>query len=225
MASPSIAQVGLIAGGPDAADLSIPVPAGVAADDIVVLILYIESDTAITLPAGFALLDMVENNSVGKDHRMHVAWKRATGADTGVYTIIHAVAWRQGIALRIAGAVTTGNPFVPTPVTGVTAAGATTTPPLALTTTSDDTLLLYIASGWDDGSYTAIPSWTEDFDSGAFGIYSLPVGAAGPSGTISTTHSVATAMSALLASVVTDALVTSTDHTYTVTRIISTHTG
>src|SRR5438034_910141 len=67
------------------------VPANVAADDIIVVAFFadVSTTTISAFPSGFAACEnspRTVNAGGGGNHAIHVAWKRATGADTGTYS-------------------------------------------------------------------------------------------------------------------------------------------
>src|SRR3954464_10206246 len=114
MAPPVFGSAGTYPVGGSTTTLSVPVPASVAANDLIIVPVYVEIAHAVTPPVGFT----EDSNSpaiVGApdDHYLHIYWKRATGADSGTYdfTIAAGVTFRVGVAVRITGAITSGYPF------------------------------------------------------------------------------------------------------------------
>lgn len=185
---------------------AIPVPAGMAANELALVFLYVETDAAITLPTGFTQAALAENNMVTKEHRLYLSWKRATGADTGTYTFSWTgSAWRSGYAMRVSGAITTGDPFdtgTGATVTGVTTLVDTVPPALSLTTTQADTLLVYGAVGYDGpNTWTPPTGMTERADAENQLAATLAQAAAAGTGNLQGTYSAATALSAFLGAV------------------------
>lgn len=93
---------------------TISVPTGVAANDIVVLVVELDYPSGtITWPSGFTQL--AATTTIDGVHA--VAWKRLTGADSGTYTITSTVPSGLGYAanaLAFSGRHTTNNPAVST---------------------------------------------------------------------------------------------------------------
>src|SRR5262245_50902089 len=112
MATPVYAGDNALGAG-NGTDAAIPVPASVASGDILVVTLHIESDLTITPPSGFAQKYLDEQNDGGGGFRHYTFWKRATGADAGTYTFTWdgTSVWREGLASRITGAKSSGDPF------------------------------------------------------------------------------------------------------------------
>jgi hypothetical protein len=151
------------------------VPAGVAADDIIVIPMYLDGTTTITaMPTGFteAPNSPVLSNGVGGNHSLHVAWKRATGADSGTYSFtLSASQYCTGSALSYSGCATTGNPWdtvagTPTASTAVDNTNSTTTPALSYTTAGADRKLFFAATNWTGGAWTPPSGFTERMDAG-----------------------------------------------------------
>jgi hypothetical protein len=92
----------------------VPVPTGVAADHIVIIVGCVDSTAPVVeqadLPTGFTLLQ--EGNLTLDGHSYWFAWKRATGADSGSYTFAGAYgssATFMQMAIAFSGR-DTGNP-------------------------------------------------------------------------------------------------------------------
>lgn len=94
-----------------AASVAPTVPTGTAANDIVVVCVYIENNTkTITPPSGFT--QKYGPDSITAEHHTYWFWKRPTGSDTGSYTF----SWTgaepcQAVAVAFSGRITTGDPF------------------------------------------------------------------------------------------------------------------
>jgi hypothetical protein len=135
--------------------VQIPVPSGVAADDVIVVQVYKENTAAITPPSGFSEKSQVDNaNPV--EHT--IFWKRATAGDTGTYDFSWTGAvWAGGSSHRISGAVTSGDPF---DVIDHEPGGAASTnaPAVQATTTVADTLLFWGATGFNGSTAWTQPS-------------------------------------------------------------------
>lgn len=148
-----------------AANITIDKPTGTVNDDIMVAVLYVENDVAVTAPGGWALLTSVDHPSVAFDGYWY--WKRASGEGAS-YTWTHSSAYRTGYIVSCSGCVTGVDPF-----DGATTGTATGTDATAectsVTLTETDSLLLATAVYWSDRSSTApggSPTFTERVDPG-----------------------------------------------------------
>jgi hypothetical protein len=139
------------------------VPASVAANDIIIVPIYLDSATVTVtaFPTGFALHPDFPYTASGiMNHRVMLAWKRATGADSGTYTFtLSSSLYSAGAALRYTGCKLTGTPFdVPsggdTPLAQDTTNG-TVTPGVNVTTLGAFRTLLHIGTNWTGGTWTA----------------------------------------------------------------------
>lgn len=169
---------------------ALAVPSGVAANDIIVVTLFVDGgSTTVTPPSGFV---EAENSPVigAGNHSLHVMWKRATGADTGTYTAtLSASAYREGAAHRYTGVVTSGNPFDSGTGTAASATNGTVTPAVSTTTLGTNRKVLFVATDWSGGSWTPPSGFTERMDGGV-GLITLDDIAqpsAGSTGSISAT--------------------------------------
>lgn len=209
MPSPTYGAAGTYStGGGGGSNIALVVPTGTAANSIILAYIYVEDDTAITgVPTGFTQKAFAENNTASNAHRLYVYWKRATGADSGSYTFTFAaaVSWRSGVAVRIEGAITTGDPFdtgTGAVQTAATTTNATAAPAVSLTTTAADTLLVYSASNFNGGAtYTPPTSFTENLDTEEITIATLAKGAAGATGSLSATASASGAQCSVLGAI------------------------
>jgi hypothetical protein len=94
---------------------AVPVPSGVAANDVILLFVntVVEGGgVTITPPSGFTnapsspIADSVDGST------NYIFWKRATGSDSGSYTCTRSASgYSKGVALRFTGCVTTGSPI------------------------------------------------------------------------------------------------------------------
>jgi len=183
---------------------TVPVPSGIQANDILVIFLYREMNGQTVTCTGFS---KPSNGASGFDevaasnHSLYIGWKRATGSESGSFTINHDTnnQWDQPVCIRISGCITSGNPF---DVISSSASGTNvqTTPVQAVTPTVENELLLFCGTSFNAGSWT--PSGvTERFDNGdAITLGTLQVGTAAASGNKSaTTTGAATRMIGWLA--------------------------
>lgn len=106
--------------------VNVPVPAGVQANDVVLVALEMweSTDVTVTPPSGFT--QFVNHVSSGNP-KLKVFWKRLTGADTGNYTFTWTGnQWTLGQGIAFSGVKTSGTPVTAgTVVTGSTTAVST----------------------------------------------------------------------------------------------------
>lgn len=184
MAAPAIGAIGTYLSGAMRTSSPVPVPAGVAVGDVVVLHYYTEDGSGtLTFPSGFT----VKADLIATNHRQTVAWKRATAADTGTYAIGNSNSnWSEAVAIRYTGCVTTGDPFDGT--VGTATGTAATSPAVSTTTATADTLLVWSATNFNGGAWTPPTSFTERVDAGSdLSVATLGKPATGTSGTVTGT--------------------------------------
>lgn len=194
MAAPAHASTGAYTEDASAAP-SFAVPSGVSSGDVLVIAIFVDGTATITgLPTGFA---EAENSPVALDvgggsHSLHVAWKRATGADTGTYDItLSGSTFCAGAALRYTGCAESGDPWDAGADDAQDAASASVTPAVAITTAGADRLLVFAATIWSGGSWTQPSGYAERVDNG-FGhlnVADLAQAVAGSSGSVTATSS------------------------------------
>lgn len=139
---------------------SVAVPSGVAADDIVVLVLSRDSTSALgTWPSGFTELLNVALSAVDTQ-RVGSAWKRATGADSGTYDCGAGASVNWAMHAVVFSGRDTGNP----PVLSSTTTDSSNALPTSVTAPSVTALdgddLLYMClpdTSAADGSYATSP--------------------------------------------------------------------
>lgn len=156
---------------------AIPVPAGVAANDIVVIQLYVQSADAIA-SFNFAALGFTVKTDTGTLNavargRLITAWKRLTGADAGTYTVTWTTsALYTGFAEAHLG-INQG--IDPWDAVASIIGGSTTTVSFAHTLTTSklgDLIVVATSHATNGGDFTPAPSgMTESYDSFAsFGV-------------------------------------------------------
>lgn len=145
MAAPTFTAAGTYLAGASAASAAIAVPAGTAADLIVLVHLYKENAATVTPPAGFSECTNSPISTSPTVTSQHVFWKRLTGADAGTYTFSWTGStWREGVATLYSGASTTGTPVEVNNAAQNSASG-TATPAVSGSTGGVDRLLIL---GW-----------------------------------------------------------------------------
>lgn len=199
MALPLFASVGTSSGGGSGTACSIPVPSGVAAGHLIVVVLYVETTQAVTPPAGAGTWSEAPDSPVvvtgTHAHDMRIFWKRATTGDTGSYafTIAAGLAWRMGVALRFTGVVASGSPWDVTASAIKTTTTTGATPAVTDTTTGPDRLWIWSAS-YFNGDATCTPPATTieraDISGGvALDVATMDQASAGSSGSLTGTFS------------------------------------
>lgn len=193
MAAPAFGSVGTgITGTSTAANIG--VPAGVAAGDIIVVVLYNDGTATVSsMPSGFAHATESPQVATSQASKLNVMWKRATGSDAGTYDFtLSASVFREGFAARFMGAAASGDPWEPTPdgavVNNPNPSG--TSPAVSVTTGGPDRLLVWAAMFWNGGGWTPPAGFTERYDTLGERIPTLAdkvQASAGSSGSVSTT--------------------------------------
>lgn len=144
---------------------AIAVPAGVANLDVVLVSLHKENSNAVTAPADFTLYGGAPVALTSPGYWHYLYWKRATGADSGTYSFSWSGSdWRTGIACRVPGCITTGDP-IDAHNSAVSATQSTTMPAVSLDTTGPDRLIIWLADLWDTAAFTAPTGYTRPTNS------------------------------------------------------------
>lgn len=93
--------------------MNVPVPAGVAKDDIVLIPIYLDDSLTLSgLPTGFAHVTGSPWAAVEGEVKPTLVWKRLTEADAGNYTFTKSgSAWSSGQAFAFRGCLAEGDPF------------------------------------------------------------------------------------------------------------------
>jgi hypothetical protein len=172
-------------------------PASVAANSLIVIVSFVDGGNSvnITLPSGFT---HAEGSPVrlpgpsGAAMQTVVAWHRASGSESGPYTMtIDQTQYISGQAHRFGGVVTTGTPFdSPTNAAGTTS-NVSTSPAVAITTAGADRLILHAATNWSAGTWTPPTGYTKRQQGGVGGdtLSDLAQAVAGSTGSLTATCS------------------------------------
>ncbi len=177
---------------------NIPAPAGVAANDVVLVFLYTEASaqTTMTSPAGAGFTPITFNpvprtTTSGAVTYTNWFWKRATGADSGNYTFTHNSMPTEGIAFRITGCATTGTP-IEVLNSAVREGSGTTSVAVSGTTSGANRLLFWSVASWSQINptfpTTPAPAWARVFDGNDSGIAWKTQATTGGTGTLTATH-------------------------------------
>lgn len=171
MAAPAFQTAGTYAqtaGGNPATSISVPVPSGVAADDVIEIHIFTDTTTVtITVPAGFAESPS-SPATIAANQKASVYWKRATGADSGSYSVTFSGStYAEAVAIRYNACITSGSPYDVSTSTTDSASG-TVTPAVSVTTNGADRLIGHKGTNWAGGTWTAFSGFT-DRAQGGFG--------------------------------------------------------
>lgn len=152
--------------------VSIPIPAGTQADDIIVLAVEIwDASTmpTITWPSGFVQVGSTIDIPSGSGVQGYaVAWKRSTsGEGSGNYSVGYsATRWSQGIGIALRGVDTSATPAYEASGTSLNSSGGTACAAISFTTLTDDGFLLWIGAS-DTNNGDAV-DWTPPTGPAAF---------------------------------------------------------
>lgn len=199
MSGPAWGAEGAILAAATDTTAAVPVPPGVVANSIVVVILYRDASgplayDPLTVPTGFALpsdnpgVTTITFHSFAHD----VIWHRAAGPESGTYDFSWSRScFRVGVAARLDGCITTGPPFEANDGAASSSASADT-PAVSLTTLGADRLLVWSGGSWTGGAWTMPTGFTQriadvPFDLLTLGTRDQP--AAGSSGSLVGTQS------------------------------------
>ena len=170
---PAFRSVGTIDGRNSLGSVCVPgLPAGTAANDILLLVCETDAGDVVPAPAGYAAVTGSPQN--GADTALHVFWKRA-GASEAAPTPTRVGDHTVARVAAFSGCVTAGNPINAQAFSN-NAAGTSHTIP-GLTTTINNCLVVDVASVGRDSAFTthfsawanadlASPSITEFMDGG-----------------------------------------------------------
>lgn len=149
----------------NATTLNVPYPAGLAAGDVLVLCLAINSTTVSTVPTGFT--SQVSTNASATTPQIRILTKYATGSESGSLAVTTANVTSQGRLLAFRGADQTT--LLDTTATILQRGAANLTFPLpSQTTTAAGAALIAVASqNGNTGTWsppTEIAGWVESHD-------------------------------------------------------------
>jgi hypothetical protein len=155
-------------------------PSGLANNDILRLVVYIESAAAITWPAGFA--EDVTQAAGDSSFWVRSAWKRAS-SESGSYGISWTGnAYADAILTAIAGATTSGNPNDATPTSSGNGSQTNTITVPSILTVTNVALLIAIGADFDVLSKTVPSGFTSLTDFNTLAIATAEQAIAGASG-------------------------------------------
>lgn len=149
---------------------AVPVPASVAANDVILAIFHQDvssSNTLVTITAatGFTAVTFSPalQTTISEQTGLYLFWKRATGADSGTYSFTHTSTSTEAVAIRYTGCVTTGTPLE---VLGsaLSNTAVSTSPAVSGTTTQTNEMLVYAQNTWGTGAATPPTGFGERYD-------------------------------------------------------------
>ena len=195
MVSPAFGAAGTYLSGTVSTSANIAVPAGTAANEVVLAFIYLESSGSITPPAGFSLVDRATTSN----HDLAVYWKRCTGTDAGTYNFTIPSTYREASAVRFTGCITSGNPYDVVGKASATSSPGGVTTAVSNTTTVADTLQVFAGTNFNGSPWTPPTGYTERVDaSGDLTVATLAQASIGGSGSITATCAVQNAANCVM---------------------------
>jgi hypothetical protein len=170
--------------GSSAATAVVTLPASIAANDIVVIVVYKENAAAVTAPSGFT--EKLNVQTTTNVHGQWVLWKRMAGGESGTVTASWTgAAYRVATVHRITGCVTSGDPWGGTTTAIDNTLLATTTPAVSLGATAADSLLFWSDTDFAGGVTFTVPSgYTSRGSADTLGVATKDNTAGGATGTV-----------------------------------------
>lgn len=139
---------------------NIPAPAGVAANDVVLVHLYKENNAAVTPPAGFTQVG-VAAVTTGNTQWHYLFWKRSAGSEPSTYSFTWTgTTYAAGQSGAYRGCVAAGSPIDVSNSNTRSTTTTNTTPNVSVTTTGPDRLLVWAGTNWNESSWTAPTNFT-----------------------------------------------------------------
>lgn len=139
-------------------DLALALPAGLAADDILIAAIECAAADTAVLPGGWAHVTG-SPIATATGTKLNVAWKRAGGSESAP-TFTDAGDHQAGALVAVRGCITTGNPWDVVNTSVLDASDTAVAFPSVTTTVADCLVLNIIANGRDVDTTTGIGSWT-----------------------------------------------------------------
>lgn len=164
MAAPSFVSAGAYLDGSDTS-APVAVPSGTAAGRVALVTMFLDGNAQTVTPAsGFAAAEGIPSQITGVSgaHSLFVWWKRLTGSESGPWTFTWgSSAYREAIATLYTDVVAVGTPFDSPTDAAQDNAGGTVTPAVDVTTLGPDRLLIWAATNWSGGTWTAPTGFTK----------------------------------------------------------------
>ena len=142
----------------DSTSVSVPVPTGVAVNDIVIVVASIDNQTATISPPNGTWTTLDQKAQVSPDGQdSAVFWKRLTAADTGSYTFTAtASAWFDVAAIAFIGASTTNTPSISASNINTTLNASPITVTANGLTAANGDALMFVGAADSNGQYASI---------------------------------------------------------------------
>lgn len=172
MAEPSFVASGAYLEG-SGTSAAVAVPAGTAAGRVALVAIFMDGNPLAvnpTPPTGFALAPgaPVQIPATSGSHSLYLYWKRLAGADAGTWTFTWAEGrYREAQAHLYTDVVATGTPFDPSPGAAFDTTSSTITPAVSCASAGPDRRLIFTATNWGGGTWTAPTSHTKRMQGGA----------------------------------------------------------
>lgn len=128
-------------------------PTGTVDNDVMVAVLYRETNAAITQPGGWTLVCTADNIGTAIPNEMQMWVKRAASEGANYTWSWTGSEFKQGNISTYSGVITSGDP-VDTFDCDITAASQTASPTLTISTTVANTMLVWGASNYNEGTWT-----------------------------------------------------------------------
>lgn len=149
MAAPTFGSVSALATNGVGNAPDVDVPTGVASGSLVLIFVTNNQNVTSGATTNFAVL--LEDS--GQNPTVRVDWKRATGADSGTYSVTEGGSgFTDAIAMRIEGEEDDANPFGD--VDSNTVASGTANPAISLQGTQADSMLVYMVGKSNSSTWT-----------------------------------------------------------------------
>jgi hypothetical protein len=141
-------------------------PTNTAENDILIIALAVENDTAMTPPTGFKLGVNIDHADTTNIHDLWVWWKRAGASEGASYQVTHSSTWTAGWIVAVEQASTSVDPWfgVANQGTGTSRAAAGVTP------LGNDACIVFVGASFNDHGASvsapagSTPTFTEQHD-------------------------------------------------------------
>lgn len=180
------------------------IPLGVELDDIVLVVMRIDSNAAVTLATGFTEATSSPVVVTGTDaHDLHIYWHRAAGTEgPGTYNFVTPNANRTGRAFRYSNCGKPGSPFETTNSAIKTTTTDNTVPSVQITTLGSSRQLVIAGSNFDLATFVAPNNFVERVDANGFYVADLRKPLLGSTGPLDAVMSVPSSAGAWIGSLI-----------------------
>lgn len=168
--------------------ISVPRVSGTSAGDLVLVAFEKELVGTVTPPVGLDFAELgTAPSTTGKVHQLHLFWRRSAGDDPTTYDFVFSdtAPYAEGVALRIPGALASGDPTEAVQGAARSSNGETT-PSVSLTTSGADRLVVWVGANYNGGSWSPPSGFTERYDGGTcLSVATMSMPTAGSTGSVS----------------------------------------